>query len=121
MNLVQKSSIRAIILDMDGVLWREDQAIGDLPWIFSQIQALNWQVALATNNASRSPAQHLEKLRRFGVDQERSRLSLQVKQQPIICKKDFHRVAMSTWLEKTASKKPCRLLAFRTARSMCWL
>ncbi len=67
-NLAQKSSIRAIILDMDGVLWREEQAIGDLPWIFNQIQALNWQVALATNNASRSPAQHLEKLRRFGVD-----------------------------------------------------
>jgi 4-nitrophenyl phosphatase len=63
-----KPAIRALILDMDGVLWREDQAIGDLPWIFDKIKQLNWQVSLATNNASRSNAQHLEKLHRFGID-----------------------------------------------------
>jgi 4-nitrophenyl phosphatase len=63
-----KPSIRALILDMDGVLWREEQAIGDLHWIFNKIDELDWQVSLATNNASRSPAQHLEKLRRFGID-----------------------------------------------------
>jgi 4-nitrophenyl phosphatase len=53
---------------MDGVLWREEQAIGDLPWIFNKIKEHHWQVSLATNNASRSPAQHLEKLHRFGID-----------------------------------------------------
>jgi 4-nitrophenyl phosphatase len=67
MSVSQTPPIRALILDMDGVLWREEQAIGDLPWIFNKINELNWQVSLATNNASRSPVQHLEKLHRFGV------------------------------------------------------
>jgi 4-nitrophenyl phosphatase len=61
-------AIHALILDMDGVLWRDKQAIGDLLWIFNTIRQLNWQVSLATNNASRSVDQYLEKLHQFGVD-----------------------------------------------------
>ena len=68
MSFSNKSEVRGLILDMDGVLWRENQAIGDLPWIFNKIKELNWQVSLATNNASRSNAQHLDKLRQFGVE-----------------------------------------------------
>ena len=34
----QLSSVRALILDMDGVLWRGEQPIGDLPFIFSEIR-----------------------------------------------------------------------------------
>jgi 4-nitrophenyl phosphatase len=66
-SLSKKAEVRAIILDMDGVLWRENEAIGDLAWIFDRIGKLNWQVSLATNNASKSTAQYLEKLRQFGV------------------------------------------------------
>ena len=68
MTLPQQPAIRALILDMDGVVWRDNQAIGDLPWIFNTIKQLNWQVSLATNNATRSVDQYLEKLRQFGVE-----------------------------------------------------
>ena len=68
MTLTQQPAIRALILDMDGVVWRDNQAIGDLPWIFNTIKQLNWQVSLATNNATRSVDQYLEKLGQFGVE-----------------------------------------------------
>jgi 4-nitrophenyl phosphatase len=59
--------IRALILDMDGVLWRGDQPLGDLPAIFKRIQKAGLGVVLATNNATRSPSQALDKMNRFGV------------------------------------------------------
>lgn len=62
--------VKAMILDMDGVLWRDEQAIGDLPYIFSMIQSKSIRVILATNNAARSPKQYIEKLRSFGVGLE---------------------------------------------------
>ena len=68
MSISKKPAIRALILDMDGVLWRDNQPIGDLPWVFGKIDQLGWQVSLATNNATRSVDQHLEKLHLFGVD-----------------------------------------------------
>jgi 4-nitrophenyl phosphatase len=62
--------IRALILDMDGVLWRSTQPIGDLPSIFADIKKLNLKVILATNNATKSIQQFLEKLDSFGVKLE---------------------------------------------------
>jgi 4-nitrophenyl phosphatase len=59
--------ITSLIIDMDGVLWRADQPIGDLPAIFDRIEQLGLQFVLATNNSSRTPAQYVEKLQRFGV------------------------------------------------------
>ena len=59
--------IRALILDMDGVLWRGDEAIGDLPAIFTQIERLGYGVVLATNNATKSIQQFVEKMASFGV------------------------------------------------------
>ncbi len=61
------SIVRALILDMDGVLWRGDQPIGDLPRIFAYIRAQGWKVCLATNNATLSVTQYLDKLMSFGV------------------------------------------------------
>ncbi len=61
------SKIKALILDMDGVLWRSNEAIGDLPAIFDAIVARGLKVTLATNNSTRSPEAHLEKLAGFGV------------------------------------------------------
>lgn len=60
--------IRALILDMDGVLWTDDQPIGDLPAIFTCIASLGLQVMLATNNATRSVAMFQQKLRAMGVE-----------------------------------------------------
>lgn len=62
--------IKALILDMDGVLWRGDEAIGNLPEIFHTIEKRGWQVMLATNNATRSAVQFLKKLAGYGVTLE---------------------------------------------------
>lgn len=56
-----------MVLDMDGVLWRDAEPIGDLPGLFNRIQKAGLKVAMATNNASRTPGQHLQKLVSFGV------------------------------------------------------
>jgi 4-nitrophenyl phosphatase len=56
-----------LILDMDGVLWRDSQPIGDLPAIFNRITTLGLRVILATNNATRTISSYLEKLLEFGV------------------------------------------------------
>jgi 4-nitrophenyl phosphatase len=68
MFINQLGEIKALILDMDGVLWRENAAIGDLPWIFDRFVALDLQVVLATNNGTRTPEQYIEKISSFGVD-----------------------------------------------------
>src|SRR4030067_576973 len=67
MNATKSTHIEALILDMDGVLWRDDQPIGDLKAIFSRIHQQGWMVTLATNNATRSMEKYLNKLQRYGV------------------------------------------------------
>jgi 4-nitrophenyl phosphatase len=55
---------------MDGVLWRGEQPIGDLPAIFRWLQQQNLRVALATNNATLSVSDYQTKLLRYGVNVE---------------------------------------------------
>ncbi len=64
------SHIKALILDMDGVLWRDNTPIGDLPAIFGRMRERDLKVALATNNATRTVDQYLEKFSGFGVSLE---------------------------------------------------
>jgi 4-nitrophenyl phosphatase len=52
---------------MDGVLWKADSPIGDLPAIFQRIKTLGISVAFATNNSMRTPEQYVERLAGFGV------------------------------------------------------
>ncbi len=66
--------IRALILDMDGVLWKDKQPIGDLPKIFGRLLAKNIQVILATNNATRTTDQYVQKLAGFGVSFDPGRI-----------------------------------------------
>src|SRR5262249_4515289 len=66
--------IRGLILDMDGVLWKDDIPIGDLPAIFKRITQRGLQVVLATNNATKTVDEYLAKLRGFGVDLEPSQI-----------------------------------------------
>jgi len=63
-------NIKALILDMDGVLWRGDQPLGDLPKIFQTLDERGYRVILATNNATLSVTDYLLKIRRFGVELE---------------------------------------------------
>ncbi|BAJ63688.1 HAD-IIA family hydrolase [Anaerolinea thermophila] len=59
--------IRGLILDMDGVLWRGKEPLLDIQKFFDQIQELGLKVVLATNNATKSVDQYLEKLSRYGI------------------------------------------------------
>jgi 4-nitrophenyl phosphatase len=59
--------IKSLILDMDGVLWKADAPIGDLPGIFDLIKDKGLKVAFATNNGSRTPEQYVERMQGFGV------------------------------------------------------
>jgi 4-nitrophenyl phosphatase len=63
-------NIRGLIIDMDGVLWRDTEPIGDLPAIFNKIRECGYKLILATNNATRNVTQYQEKLRRFDVEVE---------------------------------------------------
>ena len=63
----ENHSIKGLILDMDGVLWRDQQPIGDLPRIFDRIHEIGLKVTLATNNATQSVEQYHSKLQGFGV------------------------------------------------------
>lgn len=74
MNSVKINEIKALILDMDGVLWRESAPIGDLPAVFSKINQCGLKAILATNNATRTPQQYVEKLAGFGVAMEREKI-----------------------------------------------
>jgi len=60
--------VRGVILDMDGVLWRDTQAIVDIPWILETFQANHIKVSFATNNATKSVEQYQKKLREFGAE-----------------------------------------------------
>lgn len=66
----EKENIKNLLLDMDGVLWREAEPIGDLPAIFRRIHARGLRVVLATNNATQSVEKYLERLRGLGVTLE---------------------------------------------------
>jgi 4-nitrophenyl phosphatase len=62
--------IDALILDMDGVLWRGNEAIGDLKTIFAEIDRIGWKVIFATNNATRTPLQYVTLLASYSVHAE---------------------------------------------------
>ena len=46
--------IKGLIIDMDGVIWRDSQPIGDLPVIFSKIASDGLKFIFATNNATKT-------------------------------------------------------------------
>lgn len=62
--------IRGLILDMDGVLWKDTSPIGSLPQIFEHIRQRHLKVVLATNNATATTNEYLDKLIGFGVSLE---------------------------------------------------
>jgi 4-nitrophenyl phosphatase len=62
------SNIKALILDMDGVVWKADAPIGDLHSIFSRIRDRGLKFVFATNNGTKTPGEYREKLLSFGVE-----------------------------------------------------
>ena len=64
------NEINAVIIDMDGVLWKGNEPITDLPRLFGNFNNSSVKVTLATNNAMWSASQFLKKLESFGVNLE---------------------------------------------------
>ncbi len=69
-DAISIKSIRALILDMDGVLWRGNEAIGNLHSIFENIKKIGRKVIFATNNGTRTIGQYVELLGSFGINVE---------------------------------------------------
>jgi 4-nitrophenyl phosphatase len=63
-------NIKALILDMDGVVWRGDAPIGDLAATFQRIRQRGLKYVFATNNSTKTSEQYVAKLKEFGVDVE---------------------------------------------------
>ena len=68
------SNIKALILDMDGVIWRADAPIGDLAEIFKRIEARGLKYVFATNNGTKTPEQYVERLAGLGVNVKSSQV-----------------------------------------------
>jgi len=60
-------ALLGLILDMDGVLWRDNTPIGNLPHIFDSLATRGIRVVLATNNSTKTVPQYLTKLNDIGV------------------------------------------------------
>jgi 4-nitrophenyl phosphatase len=60
-------NIKSLVLDMDGVIWKADAPIGDLPAIFSHIHERRLKVAFATNNGSQTPEQYVQRMATLGI------------------------------------------------------
>ncbi len=62
--------VLGLIVDMDGVLWKDDTPIGNLTAVFNRIRERGLKVVLATNNATRTPEEYVNKLKRLGASLE---------------------------------------------------
>lgn len=67
-NLSQSNPIKALILDMDGVIWRDRQPIGDLAETFRQIRAKDLRLIMATNNSTQDFDSVYQRLSGWGVE-----------------------------------------------------
>jgi len=61
------AKIRAVVSDMDGVLWRGNKPMPRLTDFFAFLRRHTIRFILATNNATRTAAQYAAKLAEFGV------------------------------------------------------
>jgi len=62
------SNVKALILDMDGVIWKGDAPIGDLPATFKKIRERGLKFVFATNNGTKTPDEYQAKLKELGVE-----------------------------------------------------
>ena len=74
MDTIRNKEIKALIIDMDGVIWKRDQPLGDLRDIFDLIHSQNLLFTFATNNSTKTRQQYQEKLHRFGIEVKLSQI-----------------------------------------------
>lgn len=63
----QWKTLRTLLIDGDGVLYRGDEPIRGINQFFDTLQALGINWGLITNNATKSPEHYVEKLGGYGV------------------------------------------------------
>lgn len=73
-GIMLPSNIKALILDMDGVIWKSDAPIGDLPTSFKRIRERGLKFVFATNNGTKTPEEYAQKLANLGVDVDASQV-----------------------------------------------
>ncbi len=61
------TNIKALIIDMDGVLWHGNQALPGLAEFFQTIRDKQLPFILATNNARLTSDEYIEKLKNLGI------------------------------------------------------
>jgi 4-nitrophenyl phosphatase len=66
--------IRNLIIDMDGVLWRGETAMPGLVQFFETLRAKKMNFVMATNNATKTAVMYGDKLARFGIPIDPSRI-----------------------------------------------
>jgi 4-nitrophenyl phosphatase len=64
------SNVRALIVDMDGVLWHGSEPLPGLKGFFQTVRERQLRFILATNNASLTADQYVRKLAGMGVEVE---------------------------------------------------
>lgn len=67
MNTSPEYNYKALILDMDGVIWKDSEPIGDLAKIFDKLSNAGIKFAFVTNNATRTVSQYVVRLREYGI------------------------------------------------------
>lgn len=68
------SNTQAFIIDMDGVLWHGDHPLPGLAEFFQTLRDKGRRFILATNNASKTAQQYVDKLARMGVSVSREEI-----------------------------------------------
>lgn len=63
-------TIKSLIIDMDGVIWKADAPIGDLARTFNRVRERGLKFVFATNNSTRTSDQYTARLKEFGVEVE---------------------------------------------------
>ncbi len=66
------TDLRALVIDIDGVLWRGETPLPGMAEFFAFMRERRLSFRLATNNASQTPQMYIEKLARFGAQVESS-------------------------------------------------
>lgn len=62
--------VRALLIDLDGVLYRGNTALPDAAEFIAWLRRRGFRFRLATNNATLTPQQYVEKLAGMGIDVE---------------------------------------------------
>jgi len=66
-KLVGMKNIKALVIDMDGVLWHGETPVAGLSSFFDTLNELSIPCILATNNATKVATDYTQKLAKFGV------------------------------------------------------